>query len=306
MRWCRICLQEGQVEGIVRGLISMSLEGEVLRALAVLMGQAGPVGQSNAPASFNFSEIIRHEGLISEVNEHPLRVLLCQMSLFSLITAAAGTLIAVFLPEASVNNASNGVYVLGLVGILFIETIYQWMLRAGTLAGERGVIAIAEGNYPDVPLDGLREYLRNDRNGFESRLRRLFEPVEKVGLLTLALLVHLFAQESSDFALARVASEQWAMTLFLAFAGLLWQLRNTDNITRLSAEMRVEGPLAKLGERFYVFGLPVMTVASILVLGFAFWPWGFTSVAPLGLAFWYTRKSLGNPQVNLAHNGVRY
>ena len=198
-------------------------------------GRPGQVGQPNLQAAFNFSEVIRNSGLVAEVNEHPLRVLVCQMALFSMVTAAAGTLIAMFLPEAAVNNASNGVYVLGLVLILVIETVYQWVLRACTLAGERGVVAIAEGNYPNLPMDHLREYLRNHRDGFESRMRRLFEPVEKVALISLALLVHLIAQDSPDVLLTRVSSEDWAITLLLGVAGLFWQLRNTDNISKLSS-----------------------------------------------------------------------
>ena len=238
------------------------------------------------------------------MNEHPLRVFVCQLGLFSMVTAAAGTLIATFLPEAAVNNASNGVYVLGLVLILFIETVYQWVLRAGTHAGERGVVAIAEGNYPETQMDHLREYLRNHRDGLESRMRRLFEPVEKVALISLALLVHLIAQESPDVPLTRISSEDWAITLLLGVAGLLWQLKNTDNINKLSAELRLESALAWLGEKFFLFGLPSVILGSIGVLGFAFFPWGFSSAFPLSVAFWYTRKAFGRPQVNSFGDGI--
>ena len=230
--------------------------------------------------------------MVRQVQEHPLRVLICQMGLFSIVTGAAGAVVALFIPEAAVNNASNGVYVSGLVLILLIETLYQWMLRAGSLVGEQGVVAIAESNYPDVPLDELQEYLRTHRDGFEARLRRLFEPVEKVALIALALLAHLIAQESSDVAWARELSADWAVALLLAFAGLLWQLKNPDNISKLTTELKLERFLSIFGDRFYVFALPAVTVGSIAVLGIVFFPWGLISVAPLGAAFWYTRQSL--------------
>ena len=253
-----------------------------------------PVAQREAPSAgsrLSISGTFRQSELVREARDHPVRVLFCQMGLFSMMTGAFGTVVALFVPEASVNNASNSVYVFGLVLILLIETVYQWMLRAGTLTGERGVIAIAEGNYPDVPVPALREYLSKTRESFEARLRRLFEPVEKVFLLSVALLIHLLAQESSGLPWARELSEGWVITLMLAFAGLLWQLKNPDNIAKLSSELRLERFLAGFGDRLFVFALPAMTIASIFVLGVAFFPWGFVSAAPLILAFWFTRKS---------------
>ncbi len=160
-------------------------------------------------------------------------------------------------------------------------------------------MTIAESHYPEVPLHELREYLRNHRDGFESRLRRLFEPAERVGLLSLALVAHLIAQESSDVSWARTASQDWAITLLLGFAGLLWQLRNTDNISKLTTELRLESFLTKCGEMVYLLALPIVTVGSIIVLGVVYFPWGLSGVLPLGAAFWYTRKTLRDVHVDL-------
>ena len=266
-------------------------------------GNASP-GAPPGLNSLTISEIVRQAGMVREVAEHPLRALIFQMGLFSIVTGAVGTLVALFIPEASVNNASNGVYVSGLVLILLIETLYQWMLRAGALVGEQGVVGIAESNYPHVPLDELREYLRTHRDGFEARLRRLFEPIEKVLLIALALLVHLMAQESADISWARELSTDWVITLLLAFAGLLWQLKNPDNIAKLSTELRLERLLSGFGNWFYVVVLTAMTLGSIILLGVVFFPWGFISAAPLGVAFWFTRKAIGRTHINLPGNHV--
>ena len=178
------------------------------------------------------------------VEAHPLQSLLCQIALLSVIAASAGTLIGHFVPYAVDSGVGKGIYVAGVVVILFFETVYQWLLRAATLPIEEGAVSLLTVRSPSTPSDKLRSALGSVREANEARLARLFEPLLRVGLIALALSVHFVAQTygklSQPPVWAETLTQDWAMTLMFGVAGLLWQLKNPDNIGKLLLHLKLQ------------------------------------------------------------------
>ena len=157
--------------------------------------------------------------------------------------------------------------------LLLIETSYQWLLRSAVLSIEKGALKIAAERFPWIPGSVRRSLLEKDRDVNEARLKRLFEPLQRVVLIAVGLSILFVAQQSGDGpspGWSRVLSTDWAMTLMFAFAGLLWQLKNTDNIGKLLEHLRIERYFTSFGERFWIVGLVCPTIGSMVVISWAF------------------------------------
>ena len=139
----------------------------------------------------NMPGIFGETAWVKTAAQHPKTTVLWQILTLSIATAAAGTLIAKRIPEAVVNNAGNGVYIAGLVVILTIEAMYQWLLRTATLATEEGVTAYASRDRPDIATEDMQRALEQNRDTNETTLKRSLEPIERVSLLAIGLVVHL-------------------------------------------------------------------------------------------------------------------
>ena len=227
--------------------------------------------------------------------EHPKITVLWQMLVLSIATAAAGTLIAKLIPEGAGNNAGNGIYVAGLVLILAIETIYQWLLRTATLATEEGVTAYAARDRSDIATEDMRRVLEQKRDTNETTLRRSLEPIERVSLLAIGLVVHLIAQrvgsENTAPDWAEMVNKDWAITLMLGFAGLLWQLKNQTHIGKLTKGERAEKILRVLGNNLLIATFTALPVISAGTLSILYFPWGVISIFLLALPIlWYWNK----------------
>lgn len=219
--------------------------------------------------------------------EHPKTTVLWQILALSIATAAAGTLIAKLIPEAAVNNAGNGVYIAGLVLILTIEAIYQWLLRTATLATEEGVTAYAGRDRPDIATKDVQRALEQNRDTNETTLRRSLEPIERVSLLAIGLVVHLIAQEVGG----EDSVPDWAITLMLGLAGLLWQLKNQTHIAKLTNGERTEKILRLFGNKPLIIAFTLLPVISAGTLSVLYFPWGTISIFLLALpVLWYWKK----------------
>ena len=243
----------------------------------------------------SLSAIFSQTSLVKTASRNPKTILIFQILVLTITTASIGTLIAKLVPEAAINDASNGVYIAGLVFILLLETIYQWGLRAATLATEEGITAYVQVESPDTDAGGLRSELEKQRVTNEERLKRTLEPVERVTLLAIAILTHLIALESASGdetpAWAITLAKDWAMTLLLGAAGLLWQLKNQGHISTLTNGTWIERALRFSGNKLLIFIIPVEAIVSVVILTVAYYPWGTLSALPLLLGVtWYSKK----------------
>ena len=281
------------------------------RASNDALREEGRVGhgrqQSSSPtrSRLSLTGILSQTNVIKEVSLNPKQITIFQVLILTVTTAAVGTLIAKLVPEAALNTASNGVYIAGLVLILLIETIYQWGLRATILATEDGFSAYVQIESPGTDVAGLRSELEKRREPNEDRLRRTLEPVERVSLLAIGIMTHLIALESIEGnhtpPWAATLANDWAITLLLGLAGLLWQLKNQYNISKLTSETWVERLLILIGNRLLVIIIPIQALASVGILSVAYYPWGILSGLPLLLvAIWYFKKLVGDPRMSVS------
>ena len=240
--------------------------------------------------SVTVSEIIGRPPMFEYFESHPLQSLLCQIALLSVATAGAGTLISKFVPDPFVNGVGHGIYVAGVLALLVIEASYQWLLRSAVLSIEKGAVKLGRVRLPHVPEEDLRTVLVKGRDENEAKLKRLFEPIQRVGLVAAALSMLFVGQRAKDGFLldvGEVLSLDWAMTVMFAVAGLLWQLKNPDNIGKLLEHFKLEARFTSFGERFWVVGLVLPTLGSMSVIAWVFWPWGLASFVPLFLALYF-------------------
>ena len=253
-------------------------------------------GEDSAKISIDtltVSEIVGQPRLLGYFETHPLQSLLCQMALLSVVTAGAGTLISKFVPDSSFSDLGHGVYVAGVVVLLFIETIYQWLLRSAVLSIEPGLVTLGVARFHQLSEDQLRSFLERGREENEAQLKRVFEPLQRVGLIAVGLSILSVVQETRGDAPTewlKILSRDWAMTLMFAFAGLLWQLKNTDNIKKLLEHLKIQHHLTSFGGRFWIWGLVCPTIGSMAVISWCFWPWGLASFTPLLLALYFMRR----------------
>lgn len=243
----------------------------------------------------SLSAIFSQTNLVKAVSDHPKTILIFQILVLTVTTASVGTLIAKLVPEAAINNASNGVYIAGLVFILLIETIYQWGLRAAMLGTEEGIAAYIHAESPEADAGGLRQVLESQREPNEEKLKRTLEPVERVTLLAIAILTHLIALESTNGTdtpnWATTLSQDWAITVLLGSAGLLWQLKNQGHISTLTSGTWIERALRLIGNKLLVVIIPLEAVVSVIILSVAYYPWGTLSALPLLVGItWYLKK----------------
>ena len=248
--------------------------------------------------SVTVSEIIGQPPLFEYFETHPLQSLLCQIALLSVATAGAGTLISKFVPDPSSNGVGHGIYVVGVLALLVIETVYQWLLRSAVLSIEEGALKLGKNRLPNVSYGDLHAVLEMSRNDNEAKLKRLFEPIQRVGLIAAALSLLFVGQRAKDGFLldvSEVLSLDWAMTVMFALAGLLWQLKNPDNIGKLLDHLNLERRFTAFGERFWVVGLVLPTLGSMAVISWCFWPWGLAGFVPLFLARYFVVTYLKRP-----------
>ena len=256
-------------------------------------------GRSNREISIDsltVSEIVGQPLLFEYFETHPLQSILCQIALLSVATAGAGILISKFVPDASSGGVGHGVYVFGVLMLLVIETLYQWLLRSAVLSVERGAFKLGRERFPGLSEEILGSVLLKGRDVNEARLKRLFEPIQRVGLIAAGLSILFVGQRAKDGFLldsAGVLSQDWAMTVMFALAGLFWQLKNPDNIGRLLEHLNLERRFTSFGERFWTLGLVVPTVASMGVISWCFMPWGLVSFVPLFAALYFVVRYLG-------------
>ena len=224
-----------------------------------------------------------------------LQALLCQVALLSVVTAGAGTLISKFVPDPSESGVGHGVYVGGVLLLLLIETAYQWLLRSAVLSIEKGALILGRERFPHISDYELRSVLQKNREDRETKLKRLFEPIQRVGLIAVGLSILFVAQRTGGETpptWVEVLSKDWAMTLMFGLAGFLWQLKNPDNIGKLLEHLKIQRHVTFFGERFWVVGLVCPTLGSMFVICWWFWPWGVVSIAPLIMAFCFVGRYL--------------
>ena len=240
--------------------------------------------------SVTVSEIIGQPPLFEYFESYPFQSLLCQIALLSITTAGAGTLISKLVPDPSSNAVGHGIYVAGVLLLLVIETSYQWLLRSAVLPFEKGAVKLGKVRLPNISEEDLRTVLEKSRNSNEEKLKRLFEPIQRVALIAAALSLLFVGQQAKDGLLLNMGeflSQDWTMTVMFGLAGFLWQLKNPDNIGKLLEHFKLEGRLTSFGERFWVVGLVLPTLGSMSVIAWSFWPWGLVSFVPLVLAFYF-------------------
>lgn len=238
----------------------------------------------------SLSEIVGDTSVVEFTEARPLLSLLCQMTLLSVVTAGAGTLTAKFVPDASPSGIGNGVYVFGVVLLLIVEAAYQWLLRAAILPIEHGAVIISEQRFPSHSPSNLRSALETARDTNEARLNRVLEPLRGTVLVALALSLYFIVQGIGNAptppAWLETLSKDWAMTLLFAFAGLLWQLKNPDNIGKLLEHLKIQSRFSAFGERFWVLALVVPSIGSMAVISGFFFPWGIATLVPLVVFIW--------------------
>ena len=231
------------------------------------------------------SRILGNPVLVEYMQAHPLQSLLCQVGLLSVVAAAAGVLIARYVPRVSDGDVGMGIYVAGVVGILIVETVYQWLVRAVTLPVEEGAVTLMGRIDPSKSERRFRATLEQARDRNESRLARLFEPLLRVGLVALALSVHFVAQSSGKLSSpplwAEILSQDWAMTVMFGLAGLLWQLKNPDNIGKFLVGFGIQKHVAVFGDYLGPVVVVGTIVGGIMVLSLFFPLWGWIGALPL-------------------------
>ena len=90
---------------------------------------------------------------------------------------------------------------------------------------------------------------------------------------------------------AVMVNKDWAITLMLGFAGLLWQLKNQTHIAKLTKGKRTEEVLRLLGNNLLMVTFTVMPVVSAGILSILYFPWGMISIFLLALPIlWYWKK----------------
>ena len=77
------------------------------------------------------------------------------------------------------------------------------------------------------------------------------------------------------------------MTLMFGVAGLLWQLKNPDNIGKLLLYLKLQRYIAAFGEYFWPLVIVASTLGSIVVLYWFFPLWGWVGTLPLILMLWF-------------------
>ena len=278
-----------------RGRSSTGKKHQRNRSLATVShsAQSGARGDTGVSSwrQIAVSRILGNPLLVEYVQAHPLQSLLCQMGLFSVVAAAAGALIARYVPQVSDGDVGKGIYVAGVVGILMVETIYQWLVRAATLPVEEGAVTLMGRLDPSISGRRFRAALEQVRDKNEPRLARLFEPLLRVGLVALALSVHFVAQTSGKLPSpplwAEILSQDWAMTVMFGLAGLLWQLKNPDNIGKLLVGFGIQKHIAAFGDYFWPAIVVGTSVGSIVVLYLFFPLWGWIGTLPLIFMLWF-------------------
>ena len=238
----------------------------------------------------SLSSIVGDLGVLEFIEARPLLAMFCQMTLLSVVTAGAGALIAKFVPDASPGGIGNGMYVAGVVLLLIVETAYQWLLRAAVLPIESGAMMIGMQRFPSHSPNEFRSALENVRDTNEARLNRILEPLRGVGLVALALSIYFIAQgigtAPNPPTWLGTLSDDWVMTTMFAFAGLLWQMKNPDNIGKLLLHLKIQSSFASFGERFWVLALVILSIGSMFVISLFFFPWGLASLVPLAVLVW--------------------
>ena len=271
--------------------------------------------QSSPPIGLRLSltGMLSQTKIIKEVSLYPKTMAVFQILLLTVATASVGTLIAKLVPDGAINNVSNGIYITGLVVILLIETIYQWGLRAAMLATEEGISAYIQAESPGTSVSALKSELERQRESNEEKLKRTLEPLERVSLLAIGIVTHLMALESTrgdqTSTWAAILANDWAITLFVGLAGLLWQLKNQSHISILTSGTWVERLLRVIGNKVLIVVIPTQALFSVIILSVAYYPWGMLTVLPLliGLA-WYFYRIYGITQVSASersHKKVR-
>lgn len=239
--------------------------------------------QSGHPPRLDLSMrgIFSQTKLMKGFSAHLKLMRIFQILFLTVVTASVGTLIAKLVPEAAINNASNGVYIAGIVLILLIETVYQWGIRAVMLAAEQGFSTYIQIESPEWEVERVNAALKSQRESNEERLKGVLEPVERVGLLAIGIMTHLIALESVNGnqtpAWVSMLSNDWAITLLLGLAGLLWQLKNQNNISMLTSGTWAERLLGTMGNKLVVTIVLVEAIGSVVILTVAYFPWGLWS-----------------------------
>ena len=237
--------------------------------------------------------------LMNTFSQHREVITVFQILSLAVVTASVGTLIAKFVPESYIT--SNGVYIAGLVLILLIETIYQWGLYAAMLAAEEGVSAYSERETPK-DTKALKSEMEKRRSSNVDDLRRTLEPIERVSLLAIGIMTHLIALQSIDAnnppPWKAILASDWAITLMLGLAGLLWQLKNQTHIYTLTKDTWVERSLKSVGNKLPVIVILMLAIASVVILSVSYWPWGLLSVLILIIWGVYYYKLYRNLQAS--------
>ena len=122
----------------------------------------GQVQRDPAPPLSNtkltVSSILARPELLDYFEAHRLSALLFQIVFLSVVIAGMGTLIVQFIPDLSPSGATNGIYAAGVVFLLLIETIHQWLLRSATLPMESGLESLAGVRLPTTDGRKFRSY----------------------------------------------------------------------------------------------------------------------------------------------------
>lgn len=243
----------------------------------------------------SITHLLGETSIIDEVSLHPKTMTIFQIALLTIATASVGTLIAILVPDAASNNTSNGIYIAGLVLILLIETIYQWGLRAAMLATEAGISEYLQGQVPKKDVPRLKTYLETHRESNVKRLKLTLEPLERVTLLAIGIMTHLIVLESTREGetptWATTLANDWAITVLVGSAGLLWQMKNQEHIATLTSGAWMERALQVVGDKLPAIVIPIQAIFSMAILSFVYFPWGMATILPLFLGFlWYRNK----------------
>lgn len=270
-------------------------ENTMARSGAGKSGREQQQSDSLSISTMSIQKIFSQTEFIKDISRKSKSMRIFQILCLTVATASIGALIAKLVPEAAVNNASNGVYIAGLVLILFIETVYQWGIRAAILAFEAGFLVYFQIESPRTNTAEVNSAIKSGRELNEERLKGVLEPVERVGLLAIGIMTHLVASETTNgnqtHAWASTLANDWAITLLLGLAGLLWQLKNQDNISTLTSDTRVERLLGVIGNKLVFIVVLVQVIGSVIILVFAYFPWGLLCIPLLAAGIIWVAKN---------------
>ena len=133
--------------------------------------------------------------------------------------------------------------------------------------------------------------MEKQRQSNVDKLRRTVEPIERVSLLAIGIVTHLIALESIDAnsppLWAATLANDWAITLMLGLAGLLWQFKNQDHIKTLTRGTWLERALKRVGNKLPGIVIPLLAIASVGILSVVYWPWGILSAVLLIIGLIY-------------------